>query len=301
MPATEPVMPLAEYIDGEGDLDPIIAARVAREHAGEEPLDLPQAFIEKVHTALEYAMAHQRLDEHECCRRRHRTNEWIDELRWGNRYRDWCESANEKAARLLRQMTPEEQEAEKQRRANEKELKKQADARAELLLRSSLSRKQLGELKRRGYFHVMVGKRRFRITRKRTHNVMEVDARGRVRKTFCAHPIDQVPDADTMLAQKLWLETEPKEFFKIANVMRRDFPRSTRAETARDNALGRARSAEAVENLRVAQELRRQMHEATQEAIRGALDASSLTQQILPPQQIVPEQVPVPVNDERAA
>ena len=36
-------------------------------------------------------------------------------------------------------------------------------------------------------------------------------------KTLCAHPTVRVPDADNMLAQKLYLESNEEEFLRIAN------------------------------------------------------------------------------------
>lgn len=39
----------------------------------------------------------------------------------------------------------------------------------------------------------------------------------KVQKTYCAHPNDQCPDADTMLAQKLMLENDETSFLRIAN------------------------------------------------------------------------------------
>lgn len=159
-------------------------------------------------------MRHQRLDEYECARRRSSTDAWLDLVddsgwdAWRARFRDrWCEE------RILETATPEQIAARKA-------AKDAANARAEQLLCDTLSAAQLREYKRRGYFHVVVGNRRFRITRGRTHNIKEVDTRGRIRKSLCAHPTIPVPDHDTMLAQKLWLEYKPEEFLKIANVMR---------------------------------------------------------------------------------
>lgn len=94
---------------------------------------------------------------------------------------------------------------------------------AEILLRSNLSPKQLEELNQRGHFFVeSIAKngerRRYRIDRGRSGNVKQVDAKGEVIKVLCAHPRVDCPDADTMLAQKFWLETNEQGFLGIANV-----------------------------------------------------------------------------------
>jgi hypothetical protein len=98
----------------------------------------------------------------------------------------------------------------------------QARERAEELLRECLAPDQAEELSRAGHFHVDTispngERRRYRIERGRARNVKQVDAGGRVVKTLCAHPIAQLPDADTMLAQKLMLEASEEEFLRIAN------------------------------------------------------------------------------------
>ena len=99
-----------------------------------------------------------------------------------------------------------------------------ADKRAEKLLQETLSLAQREELALNGFFTLTTiaksGEERiYRIRRGRSRNVEQVDATGRRIKTLCAHPIAAVPDADTMLAQKLMLETPEmqEEFLRIAN------------------------------------------------------------------------------------
>lgn len=46
----------------------------------------------------------------------------------------------------------------------------------------------------------------------------KLDAQGNLIGRFCAHPAALVPDEDTLLAQKLMLETDPREFERIANI-----------------------------------------------------------------------------------
>jgi hypothetical protein len=128
----------------------------------------------------------------------------------------------------LREATAE-QVAEAQRRARaEQEYqvrvqaeRGQAEKRAEKLLQETLTPKQREELAAKGYFELETiaksGERRiYRIKRGRSRNIEQVDDSGRRIKTLCAHPIAQVPDADTMVAQKLMLESQEDEFLRIA-------------------------------------------------------------------------------------
>jgi hypothetical protein len=98
-----------------------------------------------------------------------------------------------------------------------------ARERATRLLHEHLTAEQLEELSRAGRFHLDVlsqdgRRRRYRINRGRSRNVQEIDlGNGRIIKTLCAHPAAAVPDEDTMLAQKLMLETAEAEFLRIAN------------------------------------------------------------------------------------
>jgi hypothetical protein len=174
-----------------------------------------------VWSALEYTMKHQRLNEAECCYRRAQTRDWLDALALQGRFQEWLDMTGIglRATEIARELTPEERQAKIEAQEEKTRQKSLANARAEALLRSVLTAKQLRELDSRGHFHVKVGDRRFRITRGRSHNVKEVDKQSRVLRTFCAHPIERVPDADTMLAQKLVLETRPDDFFGLANVM----------------------------------------------------------------------------------
>jgi hypothetical protein len=162
---------------------------------------------EKVRHAAEHAMNFQRLQGEARARRWHEIDQWLDDLRndedrfnaWYNPIREACKKLND----------PEQAERARQR--------DEANARAEKLLMETLSPTQRAELTKKGYFHVRVGAKRFRITRGTAGNVLEVDAKSRVVRKFCAHPATHVPVADVMLAQKLCIEANPKKFFKIAN------------------------------------------------------------------------------------
>lgn len=99
-----------------------------------------------------------------------------------------------------------------------------AEKRAEKLLQETLSPAQREELASKGFFTLTTiaksGEERiYRIKRGRSRNVEQVDATGRRIKTLCAHPVAAIPDADTMVAQKLMLETPDmqEEFLRIAN------------------------------------------------------------------------------------
>jgi hypothetical protein len=278
MPCPELPAEVAAQLSGEEDIDPIIRDQVRHARAirlTDEQVDnirgelrppgreLPWAFIEKVRHAQEYAHRHLGLDEDECCRRKRLTDDWFDWLRMDRHYDDWLDNVLEPVRE-----TPAQ-----------KEERTVAAKRAEELLRSTLSTRQLKELDRRGYFHVTVAKRRFRITRGRSHNIKEVDSRSRILRTLCAHPREQVPDADTMLAQKLWLESKPEDFFKIANVQRHRRPRPTAAQVPENGA--------------VIREVIRRRDELLE---RAALDATAGVQPVNEPAPVA-----VPQGDVRAA
>lgn len=172
-----------------------------------------------IRAAHEATLNYQRLKKREREARWHETNEWIESLRNDPAaFNAWYEP-------ILRS-TRERTSAEKARTAEEQRLRDEAHARAEKLLLELLTPQQKVELQRRNYFHVRVGATRYRITRGVAGNVLEVDNRSRIRFRFCAHPNENVPVPDVMLAQKLLIETEPERFFSLAN--RRQGRRHTR-------------------------------------------------------------------------
>lgn len=100
-----------------------------------------------------------------------------------------------------------------------------ARSRAEDLLREHLSERQKLDLSQKGYFEVCAvnfkeGSRRYyRIYRGRAGNVFLLDGpQGQKVKKLCCHPLERVPDADTMLAQKLMIEMNEDLFLKTANI-----------------------------------------------------------------------------------
>lgn len=96
-----------------------------------------------------------------------------------------------------------------------------AKSRAEGLLREHLTDRQKSDLESHLYFDVVNfrSKRYYRIKRGRAGNVFLLDGpHGRAVKKFCCHPNENVPDADTMLAQKLLIEFNEELFLKTANI-----------------------------------------------------------------------------------
>lgn len=95
--------------------------------------------------------------------------------------------------------------------------------RAEKLLQEALSEQQRLELREHGYFTVHalpVGGqpgRAYRIRRGRERNIDKLSPAGLIIGHLCIHPVEAVPDADTMLAQKLWLECRESEALRMAN------------------------------------------------------------------------------------
>lgn len=102
-----------------------------------------------------------------------------------------------------------------------------AKIKAENLLLRHLTPDQAKDLKKWGFFKLYVNKdgeqKVYRIRRGSVQNIDLVRElpNGMVQPitTLCAHPYADVPDADTMLIQKLMLETNEKQFLGIANVM----------------------------------------------------------------------------------
>jgi hypothetical protein len=129
---------------------------------------------------------------------------------------------------------------------------REAEAKAEKLLRSCLSAEQIEQLETRNCFYVEVReadgkKQRYRIDRGFQGNVKQVDEKGSIIRSFCIHP-DGVPIPDVMLAQKLWLEASEEtraEFWETANItalMREkdvpyQIPRKERYRYAREHGL----------------------------------------------------------------
>lgn len=100
-----------------------------------------------------------------------------------------------------------------------------ARQKAEELLTAHLSQKQASDLRAKGWFDVTVFSRNgsvktYQVSRGRAGNVFLVDSSGKRLQRYCIHPIAAVPDADTMLAQKLLLEGDEDLFLRTANMTR---------------------------------------------------------------------------------
>lgn len=96
--------------------------------------------------------------------------------------------------------------------------REKAKARAKELLVKHLTPNQRGEYEQHGCFHVVTRKKhRYLIKQGRISNVIRLNKRGKPVRAFCIHPKIFVPDEDTMLTQKLMLETDEDEFLRIAN------------------------------------------------------------------------------------
>lgn len=117
----------------------------------------------------------------------------------------------------------EEENARWQQRCEEEtRLRKAAEEKAERLLLALLSEKQREEYKQKGHFYVEIpdavkGKRVFKINKAWAGNIEEIDERGLRLSRYCVHPRERIPVADSLLAQKLFLETDPQALLKIAN------------------------------------------------------------------------------------
>jgi hypothetical protein len=127
--------------------------------------------------------------------------------------------SDEEAQRYLQEQQRREQEYA-ERRAREQEERKAAGDRAEILLRSCLSKAQEQSLDKHGWF-MIVGKsgKKYRIRRGHSINIDVMGKKDKVDHRICFHPTynAKVPDADAMLAQKLMLEACEDEALRLAN------------------------------------------------------------------------------------
>lgn len=98
-------------------------------------------------------------------------------------------------------------------------VRQEAEARGEKLLREWLSPEQLAQFERGGSFEVSgchSGKR-YRIVRDSSYNILELGADGAVVAKWCVVPAGGLVMGDTMLAQKIALETDERAALKVAN------------------------------------------------------------------------------------
>jgi hypothetical protein len=99
-----------------------------------------------------------------------------------------------------------------------RQLKAEADKKAEILLGSLLTAEQREDLQKKRCFYVYSKGKKYRVDRGQHGNVKLVNERDEVVESYCIQPRGGLPDADAMAAQKLLLETDPETFRNIANV-----------------------------------------------------------------------------------
>jgi hypothetical protein len=93
------------------------------------------------------------------------------------------------------------------------------DEKAEALLKSWLSKSQLARYKKKGWFEVVgnVTGQRYRIHKGSISNVELIDAAGEKAGRICVVPRGLKTNGDTMLAQKVALETDELAALRVAN------------------------------------------------------------------------------------
>ena len=91
---------------------------------------------------------------------------------------------------------------------------------AEKLLKQHLNKDQLKTWKKSQYFDLKVGNRVYQIKRGWAGNVDLLTKEGKAKIKYCIHPNTAMPIEDSLLAQKLLLENDEKQFLSIANASR---------------------------------------------------------------------------------
>ncbi len=140
----------------------------------------------------------------------------------------WNDTYEVKLATVEEQqrLTAERQRANAEHQARQQVLQAEtaaAQTRALRLLRENLDEKQKADLSANGFFELETfskngERRKYRIHRKWSANIQQVDDSGKRLKTLCIHPRDHTPIEDSMLAQKLMLEGGAEEdLLRIAN------------------------------------------------------------------------------------
>lgn len=100
-----------------------------------------------------------------------------------------------------------------------------AKGKALAILCEHLTREQIEGLLYRNWFEVVGSEGgRYQIDYGHAINVRGLNAQGEVMRTYCAHPQDaaEIPDCDSMLVQKLMLESDESGFKRVANAHRAD-------------------------------------------------------------------------------
>jgi hypothetical protein len=143
------------------------------------------------------------------------TGEWQRWVISNDEYRE-----RRKETEAARRRREREWRAEQTRKRKEREA---ATSRARKILVEHLDQDQRRTLDQHGYFDIKIevagAERVFRIfNNKYQHNVFELDESGNKVREFCAHTSHACPQSDHALAQKLLLEADPQQFFRVANI-----------------------------------------------------------------------------------
>jgi hypothetical protein len=95
---------------------------------------------------------------------------------------------------------------------------REAQERAEQLLRDVLSEDEYRQLNRRGYLEVESRTRPRRVYRIPRHQgQVKVYEGGVPIMALCVQPVDPLPDGDVVMMHKLWIEANEEEYLRIAN------------------------------------------------------------------------------------
>ena len=147
---------------------------------------------------------------------------WVEQtcLRLAEREYDHAVPLIEPYPHAIPEFTPEDRaRAEEMTRNFEKiqQRNREADVRAEAILRSHLDETQLAEFQEGQKFHV-TGKDGFTylIVKRAIHNVFRVEGE-EVTREYCLVTASKVPTFDQMLTQKLLLEANPEHFHEKTN------------------------------------------------------------------------------------
>lgn len=146
-------------------------------------------------------------------------------------FREWVETSDEVGYTVTTApaMTQEERQAQEQRNEvmrleSEKRYKEVAEKqklareKALKLLMANLNQDQIDNYEKNKCIDVDTPSgNRYRIEHGRAGNVFQLDKAGKKTARFCIHPDEYIPDEDTVLAQKLFLQHNEQAFLSKAN------------------------------------------------------------------------------------
>lgn len=112
--------------------------------------------------------------------------------------------------------TPEQKIERKGRQVAEQQRAAAAETKAEELLLMCLTPQQRSQYLSDGYIELNIDTRKYRIEKGYSRNITRIREDGK-KIFYCIQPGESVPVADCMLAQKLMLEADEREFLKTAN------------------------------------------------------------------------------------